>query len=356
MSHDAIREIVGNARAAMDGTWMPVRVGHLIALIEERDRLATEVERLREDRGIVTWPERQGIKGTLPVTGYRSVEGQYGLVEDDVPPFIRDHVQKPGAVDEGDKSDPGDQGWRHSDGSVAWDQEPQQPTQAPAPPCCDCYPWCDCDEASKEPEQPPAIAHDTQDGDEMVTVNLNPSEQGAVDAILVQVSESGAITGPVEVLARDIERAVCGDRQPPSQEAEMLAKPARPPQIFVEDRKDEPSGAKIVPWKASYTPDKCLLAIRMLSDGKAVVSVAAAADLEKITVSDISKQYRKQIDLASEMGAGEREQFFGSMYRQMLARWVAAGNDPAVQPSGPLKKMTLSQAAGVGQKKPKVQP
>lgn len=346
MSHDPIRRLL---EYVMSTEKVRVSIGALHALLEDRDQLAAENEarrvvideqlvevtrllqelrerveanRPREERGnavnLPVWEQKQGVKG---LTSFEAVPGQYGPTEEDVPPFSPG-VWTPEAVDPG--------------------------------PCCDGYPWCDCDEASKEPEQPNADVS-IQDGDEMATVNLNPSEQGAVDAILVQVSESGEITGPVEVLAKDIERAVCGSRLPPSQEAELVA-PARAAQSFVDDRKDEPSGAKIVPWKASYTPDKCLLAIRMLSDGNAVVSVAAAADLEKITVSDISKQYRKQIDLASEMGAGEREQFFGSMYRQMLARWVAAGNDPAVQPSGPLKKMTLSQAAGVGQKKPKVQP
>ena len=342
MSHGAIRKIVGPCMVQL-------RMSDLVALLADRDALADEVERLKNR---VDWEVKSGIAGLSPVQGYRSEPGQYGLADEDVPHFIRDHVRTPEAVDGVDGGDQDDFGLKHAGESGGWVHEPPsaEPTQTPAPPCCDGYPWCDCDEASKEPEQPNADVSieggwDIQDGDEMVTVNLNPSEQGAVDAILVQVSESGAITGPVEVLAKDIERAVFGSRQPPSQEAELAA-PVRPAQSFVEDRKDEPSGAKIVPWKALYTPNKCLLAIRMLAEGSAQVSVAAGTGLEKITVGDINKQYREQIELAADMGDDDRERFLASMYRQMLARWKAAGNDPAVQPDGPPKKKTpLVEAA-----------
>ncbi|MBX7132583.1 MAG: hypothetical protein K1X67_07915 [Fimbriimonadaceae bacterium] len=345
MKHDPIRRLLEYVMATEK---VRVSIGALHALLEDRDQLAAENEARRVvideqlpeiirqlaelgeqvkakwpvgERGNAVippvWVQKEGIEGLVP---FKMVSGQYGPI---------DEGDGAGIVPNGQPAAPQVPNAKGDAGSCR-----------PAA-CCDCYPWCDCDEVSNEPEQPDTNVTveggwDTQDGDEMVTVNLNPSEQGAVDAILVQVSESGEITGPVEVLAKDIERAVCGSRQPPSQEAEMVA--AMPSRGFVEDRKDEASGAKVVPWKASYTPDKCLLAIRMLSDGNAVVSAAAAAGLEKITVSDISKQYRKQIDLAAEMGAGEREQFFGSMYRQMLARWAAAGNDPAVQPSGQPKK------------------
>lgn len=343
-----------------------VSIGALHALLEDRDQLAAENEARRvvideqlpeiirqlaelgeqvkakwpvEERGNAVippvWVQKEGIEGLVP---FKMVSGQYGPI---------DEGDGAGIVPNGQPAAPQVPNAKGDAGSCR-----------PAA-CCDCYPWCDCDEVSNEPEQPDTNVTveggwDTQDGDEMVTVNLDPSEQAAVDSIQ---SESGAITDPVESAA-DLEQAVFGSRQPPSQEAELVA-PALPSRGFVEDRKDEASGAKVVPWKASYTPDKCLLAIRMLSDGNAVVSVAAAAGLEKITVSDISKQYRKQIDLAAEMSAGEREQFFGSMYRQMLARWAAAGNDPAVQPSGPSRKLTMTEAAGVSKyvrKGEKVQP
>lgn len=360
MSHEAIRKTI----AFNLDTKVFVTLADLMALIAERDSLEAEIERL---------------------TPYLA------------PPFIRGRVRKPGAVggrDEGDRSDIGDQGgttvfdeaavetdeqfgllreaaaegWRHLEGGVRCVSDPHGAVIVEPPPCCPGYPICDCDEASKEPEQPPTAVlrdeippraesrdrvtvlievgqHDLRGDDELVTLTvgdsavLDASEQSAVDSIQ---SESGAITGPVEVLAKDIERAVCGSRQPPSQEAEAIST-VRPIQSFVEDRKDEPSGAKVVPWKASYTPDKCLLAIRMLAEGNATVSVAAGTGLEKITVSDIGKQYRTQIDLAAEMDDGDREQFFASMYRQFLARWKAAGNDPGFQPEVPLPNKGISK-------------
>lgn len=358
MSHEAIRKIVGPSMVQL-------RMADLVALLADRDALADEVERLKNR---VDWEVKSGIAGLTPIQGYRSAPAQYGLAEEDVPPFIRDHVRTPEAVDgvdevggNGDGADivPNGQPTAPIEPDAKGDAGSGRPPAAP--PCCDGYPWCDCDEASKEPEQPePSVetltradgsiegGWDIQDGDEMVTVNVDPSP-GDCSCVILDQTEQAAVDSiqseRAATLGQDIERAVCGSRQPPSQEAELVA-PVLPAQSFVEDRKDETSGAKVVPWKASYTPDKCLLAIRMLAEGSAAVTVAAGTGLEKITVSDINKQYRTQIEHASEMDDFDRERFFASMYRQFISRWVAAGNEAGVQPDGPPKKKTpLVEAA-----------
>jgi hypothetical protein len=55
--------------------------------------------------------------------------------------------------------------------------------------------------------------------------------------------------------------------------------------------------------------------------------------------------YRVQIEHMAGMSDKEREKFLGSLYRQMIARWVAAGNNPAIQPEAPLPNKTITEAA-----------
>lgn len=187
---------------------------------------------------------------------------------------------------------------------------------------------------------------DIQDGDELETVNLRPSEQCAVDAILVQVSESGEITGPVEMLAKDIERAVCGDRQPPSQEAELTPEiPALKPKPFTADKGAGNPSENVSPWRAKYVPNQCRLVLQMLAEGAHRVTIAANARVTPEAVHDIAKAYKVQLGHMEDMTDKEREHYLDSVYRQMLARWVAAGNLPGIQTEAPLPNKTPSKAS-----------
>lgn len=89
----------------------------------------------------------------------------------------------------------------------------------------------------------------------------------------------------------------------------------------------------VSPWRASYTPNQCQLAVRLLVKGLLHVEIAAQTGVKVQSVYDIAKAYANQIAaLTEETNEAKRDRAFDSLYRQMLARWEAAGKDPAVQP------------------------
>jgi len=185
---------------------------------------------------------------------------------------------------------------------------------------------------------------DIQDGDEMVTVEVPPpvGDCSCKAPVLPDIK----VHGFAKVCAENLERAVCGSRQPPSQDAEMAAPlPALKEKSFVSDKGAGKPSETVVPWKASYTPNQCRLALQIFAEGHHGVTVASQARVTKQTAHDIGKAYATQIEHMAEMGDKEREHFLDSLYRQMLARWVAAGKDPAVQPELPVPTKTLSEAA-----------
>lgn len=183
---------------------------------------------------------------------------------------------------------------------------------------------------------------DIQDDDEMVTVNVDPPAGGC------SCKEPAAPVFPmhpkVAALAQDIERAVCGSRQPPGQVVETPV-PELKDKPFVSDKGAGKPSTTVVPWKASYTPNQCRLALQCFADGHHGITVAAQARVAKQTAHDIGKAYATQIEHMADMDDKDREKFLDSLYRQMLARWKAAGKDPAVQPELPLPNKTISEAA-----------
>lgn len=144
----------------------------------------------------------------------------------------------------------------------------------------------------------------------------------------------------------DLERAVCGSRQPIGQVVESPAPlPILKEKPFVADKGKGKPSETVVPWKASYTPNQCRLALQIFAEGHHGVTVASQARVTKQTAHDIGKAYATQIEHMAGMSDKEREHFLESLYRQMLARWKAAGKDPAVQPELPVPTKTISEAA-----------
>lgn len=184
---------------------------------------------------------------------------------------------------------------------------------------------------------------DIQDGDEMVTVNVEPP---AGDCSCKVPKLSPRAKELVEAMSSTFERAVCGSRQPIGQVVESPAPlPVLKDKPFVKDKGAGKPSETVVPWKALYNPNQCRLVLQCLSEGMHRVTAAAKANVTRETVNDIAKQYRTQLEHMDEMGPVEAEKFLDSLYRQMLARWVAAGNNPAIQPEIPLPSKTLSEAA-----------
>ncbi len=120
---------------------------------------------------------------------------------------------------------------------------------------------------------------------------------------------------------------------------------------FTADKGKGKPSEHVVPWRALYNPNQCRLVLHCLSEGMHRVTAAAKANVTRETVNDIAKAYRVQIEHMAGMGGKEREHFLDSLYRQMLARWVAAGNNPAIQPEAPLPNKTITEAAGTYQAK-----
>lgn len=182
-----------------------------------------------------------------------------------------------------------------------------------------------------------------QDGDEMVTVEVPPPVGDC--SCKAPVADRIVLGGKLP-RRDDFERAVCGSRQPPSQEAEMAAPlPALKDKPFVKDKGAGKPSETVVPWKALYNPNQCRLVLQCLDEGMHRVTAAAKANVTRETVNDIAKQYKTQLEHMDEMGPVEAEKFLDSLYRQMLARWKAAGKDPAIQPELPVPTKTLSEAA-----------
>lgn len=183
---------------------------------------------------------------------------------------------------------------------------------------------------------------DIQDGDEMVTVNVEPP---AGDCSCKETAPPVFPMHPkVAALAQDIERAVCGSRQPPGQVVESPP-PVLVDKPFVSDKGAGKPSQTVVPWSSKLTPNQTALIIRMLGEGASGVTAAANARCLTQHVGGVMAHYRHQIEALQEMNTGEREKYIESLYRQMLARWQAAGKDPAYQPELPLPNKTLSEAA-----------
>lgn len=102
--------------------------------------------------------------------------------------------------------------------------------------------------------------------------------------------------------------------------------------------------ANVSRWSARYTPNQCRLVVQMLADGAHKTTIAANARVTPGTVHDIAKAYRTQLEQMERMTSEKRDHYLASLYRQMLARWVAAGNEPGVQPEPPVPAKTLSAA------------
>lgn len=184
---------------------------------------------------------------------------------------------------------------------------------------------------------------DIQDGDEMVTVEVPPPVGDC--SCKAPVADRIVLGGKLP-RRDDFERAVCGSRQPPSQEAELARElPSLKDKPFVKDKGAGKPSETVVPWRAGYTPNQCRLALQIFAEGHHGVTVASQARVTKQTAHDIGKAYATQIEHMAEMDDKDREKFLDSLYRQMLARWQAAGKDPAVQPEAPVPNKTISEAA-----------
>lgn len=185
---------------------------------------------------------------------------------------------------------------------------------------------------------------DIQDGDEMDTVNIEPP---AGDCSCKVPELSPKLQAYAEAIAPStFERAVCGSRQPIGQVVESPAPlPVLKEKPFVKDKGAGKPSENVIPWKASYTPNQCRLALQIFAEGHHGVTVASQARVTKQTAHDIGKAYATQIEHMAGMSDKEREHFLESLYRQMLARWKAAGKDPAIQPELPLPTKTLREAA-----------
>ena len=177
-----------------------------------------------------------------------------------------------------------------------------------------------------------------QDGDEMVTVTVDPC---SVQELTARAKDF------VEAMPSTLEQAVCGSRMPIGQVVESPAPlPVLKEKPFVADKGKGKPSETVVPWRAGYTPNQCRLVLQCLTEGMHRVTAAAKANVTRETVNDIAKAYRVQIEHMAGMSDKEREHFLESLYRQMLARWVAAGNDPKYQPEAPLPNKTITEAAG----------
>mgnify|MGYP000296533466 FL=1 len=159
------------------------------------------------------------------------------------------------------------------------------------------------------------------------------------------------VSGFARLHAENLERELCGSRMPIGQVVESPAPvPVPKEKPFTADKGKGKPSEHVVPWRASYTPNQCRLALQIFAEGHHGVTVASQARVTKQTAHDIGKAYATQIEHMAGMGDKEREHFLDSLYRQMLARWVAAGNDPAIQPEAPLPNKTITEAAGTYKK------
>lgn len=192
---------------------------------------------------------------------------------------------------------------------------------------------------------------DIQDGDDSETV---PVEPPAGDCSCKAPVADRIVLGGKLPRRDDLERAVCGSRQPNGQVVESPAPvPVPKEKPFTADKGKGKPSEHVVPWRALYSPNQCRLVLHCLSEGMHRVTAAAKANVTRETVNDIAKAYRVQIEHMAGMNDKEREHFLDSLYRQMLARWVAAGNDPKYQPEAPLPNKTITEAAGTYQAKGK---
>lgn len=101
----------------------------------------------------------------------------------------------------------------------------------------------------------------------------------------------------------------------------------------------------IVPWSLACTPNQAMLIIQLVVLGEVDVTIAVQARTDKAMVDEVEKAYSDQIGLAREMSESDRERFYASIHRQMLARWERAGHDPKSQPETAPKVLKISEAA-----------
>jgi hypothetical protein len=93
-----------------------------------------------------------------------------------------------------------------------------------------------------------------------------------------------------------------------------VERPASPPQ----------SEGRVVPWRADYSPEVWVQAIRLFAGGCDVAHVVRECDLTQPQAQGIRGYYKSQIQLAAARSGVERDEYLGTLLRGAKARQALA--------------------------------